>query len=752
MKKYLWLIGENNCTTMNNNSYYFWKHSVLKDDEILKYYVVKKNKTNKKIYKNLSKKERKYIVWQNTVKHWRLFIRANLFYVSLSYKDVMPSKLLFKNCSMQVKKPIIYLQHGTLAMKKLGYDGTSYNNNMFKFIIYNESIIEQFQKENDFKKYQLYYGKYHPRYMELLNKKDKIKEENQILWFITWREEFDTDTIGRDQLLRNIRRVIENKKLKEYQKQNCLKIKICLHSLFTKNQIKYLTNNINTEETEIVYSSKIDVMDEIVKSKALITDYSSLGFDFTFLNKPVLLFQPDIENYMVNRDMYCSVSELEEYNITTSRKLVEKIIGGSYEINNFFNKRLPSKIDYDYVKTGKHIDKMYDDFKQMQLNSVVFLGYNFFGRGGTISATYALAEGLLEKGYLVYMMSLKQTCPLANITVPYGLNINSLYRTRPKRKLEHIKRLMLGKWHYSYLKYDSNVKYLIPYTGYSLKKYLKNIKAQTVVSTRETIHFFLKNTKNSNIENKIYFFHTDANLVNNIFPGVIEKLNSLKLEKCAFVTEMNRKRYIEKLNFNNYDDYMVVGNSLTSNVIVKKDEIHSVKEKEIYRGIYLTRISKDRINDLNNAIEFAKYLKANKIENIVIDIYGKGDYVDKFEDIVEENDLDEYLNYMGLTITPHDELIKHDFAVDFSLNQSFGMTYIEGILNGLKTFAYHNYGSDEVLKDIDDSFIASNEDLVKKINNLPNVTREELVKNYEIITSKYSKEVVADKFIELVRK
>ena len=750
--KYIWLIGENNGTTMNNNSYYFWKHNVLKNDEILKYYVVEKNATNKKIYNKLSSEEKKYVVWQNSYKHWKLYLKANLFYVSLSYKDVMPNRLIFKKCSMQVKKPIIYLQHGTLGMKKLGYDGKSYNNNMFKFIIYNKSILEQFSKENDFKKYQLYYGEYHPRYMELVNKKDNTEEVNQILWFITWREEFDKDSNGRDQLIRSIRRVIENKDIKEFQEKNNMKIKICLHSLFTEKQVKDLKSNIDTSETEIVYSSKIDVMDEIVKSKLLITDYSSLGFDFTFLNKPVLLFQPDIDSYMLNRDMYCTLDELNKYNITTTRILIEKILSNKYEINEFFRKRLPERIDYQYVKNGKHIDKMYDDFKWMQLNSVSFIGYNFYGRGGTISATMALAEGLLEKGYLVYLMSLKQTCPLSKITVPYGLNVNSLYRTRPKRKIEHIKRLMIGKWHYSYFKYDSNLKYLIPYTGYALKRYLKNVKVNTVVSTRETVHFFLKDAKNDTIKNKIYFFHTDANLVDGIFPGVIKKLNDLKLEKCAFVTEMNRQRYIEKLNFTNYDDYMVVGNSLVSSSIVSKEEIHTVDKKDMYKGIFLIRISKDRVKDLNNAIEFAKYLKENKINNIRVDIFGKGDYLDKFEDLVYDNELEDYLNYKGLTTNPHEELIKYDFAIDFSLNQSFGMTYIEGILNGLKTFAYHNYGSDEVLKELPDSFIESNEDLVKKINNLPNIKREELVKNYEIITSKYSKEVVADKFIKLVRK
>ena len=48
--KYIWLFGENNGNTMNNNSYYFWKHVVSRNDEIEKYFVVKKiNKINKYI-------------------------------------------------------------------------------------------------------------------------------------------------------------------------------------------------------------------------------------------------------------------------------------------------------------------------------------------------------------------------------------------------------------------------------------------------------------------------------------------------------------------------------------------------------------------------------------------------------------------------------------------------------------------------------------------------------------------------------
>ena len=747
-KKYIWLFGENSGNTANNNSYYYWKMCVNKEDEIEKYFILSKNKKNRQVYEQLSENEKQHIIWKNSLKHYAYYHKADMLFVTLSFKDIQPSK-----GGGALNTPVIYLQHGTLAIKKIGYTGNSYNNHIFRFFIYNESILEQFRNENDFRDYQLYYAKYHPRYQELIRKQKNYKEkQNQIFWFITWREYFGKNQ-GTDQFLRNIKRTIENKSLVGYLEKENLTLKLCMHTLFTQKDKDYLKQNLKNVNIEIIDASKVDIMDEMVKSKLLITDYSSLGFDFTFLNKPVVLFQPDRDLYLKGRELYCAYEDLEKNSLESSSQLIRYILENNYQINPFFRRGLPKEIDYNYVLEGKHIEKMYKDMKNAQLNKIVFLGYNFFGRGGTISATKSLVEGLLEKGYLVELLSLKKTNRINNCSFPYGCTVKSIYVASKKSKKTILKRgLYLQNKHYSYLNYDSNKKYLIPYAGVGLQKYLDKIKAKTVVSTRETLHFFLKDAESKWLKNKVYFFHTDANLIENIFPGVISKLDDLQLEKCAFVTELNRQRYAEKLNFKNYEQYAVVGNALTSDSIVARDEIKAPGKKKKYVGIYLTRISKDRINDLKNVIEFGKYLKKNNISTIRINVYGTGDYVDQFEDLIFENDIDEYIFYKGLTQYPQLEIRKHDFTVDFSLNQSFGMSYIESTLNGSKVFAYPNYGSKEVLKEIPDAFIESFEDLVSKIHALAQTTDEELKKNYDNILKQYSRKVVSDKFLDLLER
>lgn len=748
MNNYIWLLGENDSATANNNSYYFWKQIVNKNDEIDKYIVLKKNKQNKEVYKSLSENERKFVLWKNSIKHYKMYFNADMFFVTLSYKDVMPTKLFGKSIKLKIKKPIVYLQHGTMGIKKIGYTGKSYNNNMFKFCIYNNKIRETFKQKNDFKDYQLYNAEFHPRYMELIKRDEKYKEKKQILYFLTWREYFGKN-IETELFIRNIKKLVSSKKLKEYLEKNDIQLKICVHAFFDNDILKDVYPAIVSDKISIIIQQSTDIMDELAKSKLLITDYSSVGFDFTFLNKPVILFEPDRDNYLEKREIYCTEEELEENSIRSIKELIDKIINEKYEINKFFRERLPQHINYNYIKSGKHIEKMYNDFSRIQKNKITFMGYNFYGVGGTVNATRALAEGLLERGYLVELLSLKRTKNPTNM--PYGLNITSIVFGKTKSLREKIIRnLHRSKKNYSYLKYDANVKLLHPYCGYKLTKMMKNIHTNTLISTRESLHLFLNDCSSEKVKQKIYFFHCPNENVEVLFPGVMDKIKEKRIHKAIFVTEKNRQAFKEQHKYDNYDEYAVIGNALEQYKIVNIDEIQPVEKKKLYRGIYLLRISKDRVDDLNNLINFGVFLKNKNIKNFILDVYGTGDYVEQFLDELEDKDIMDVINYRGLTTNPTEVLRNHDMMVDLSLNHSFGMTYIEAILNGKKVFCMKNPGSLEVMENIPNSYIESFDWLYEKINQIHTVSREELIENYKKIDEKYSRKVVTDKFINFL--
>lgn len=750
-EKYIWLFGENTAKTCNNNSFYFWDHVVLKQDKIDKYFILEKNETNKKIVKAMPREKAKYIIWKNSLKHYLFYNKADMFWVSLSYKDVCPTQVLWKKMEPKVIKPLIYLQHGTLAMKRLGYNGKSYNNNMFRFMLYNPKIIEQYSKENRFKPYQLYYAAYHPRYKELLRRNEiyqKEKKQKQILWFLTWREYLGNNK-ETQKLINNIKYIVNNSRFNNFLTENNYHFKICLHQFFDEKVIASIKPK-NAQNIEFVYPKNTDVMDELVKSDILITDYSSVGFDFTFLNKPVLLYQPDIDNYMTNRSFYCTVNEMKQYSIKNSKELIDTMLAGNYPINPFFKDRLPESIDYNYVKEGNHIDKIYEDMSKIQTNKITFIGYNLYGIGGTVSATKALAEALLEKGYLVELLSLKKIKKVKP-DMPNGLNIKTLYIAGSRRKKELIKRLFRTDIWYSYLKYDKNKKNLIPYVGFALKRKLKHIKSKTVVSTRESFHLFVKEASSKFIENKLYFFHTDAKVLKETFPKVMEQLKKVTLENAIFVTKTNQEDYKKIHGYDHYENSYVIGNTVESKIGIPIENIKKEdKIRKKYNGIVLTRISIDRKEDIDNIIEFGKYLKEKRKKNIIIHLYGKGDYLNEFKQLLEENEISQYIRYEGAVSNPQRKILESDFVLDLSFNQSFGMIYLEAILNGKMVFCRRNVGSLETLKEIPECYYENYEELIKKIENLKNMTKDDLKEHYNIIYDKYSRESVGSKFLEII--
>ncbi len=756
-QNYIWLFGENLGATSNNNSYYFWKHTVLRKDGIDKYIVLEKNSANLETYKTLSDEEKSFVVWKNSIKHFNIYFKADMYLVSLSYKDITPTKLLrFYNLNFFIEQPLIYLQHGTLGIKAIEYRGNSYNNNMLRFIYYNKDIKPVLKSYNKFKDYQLYYGVYPPRYKELVRRHREYsvrkKEGKELIWFMTWREYFGENYMT-DLFNYQMTAVLGNQDLADYLEKSKSTLTVCLHQFFDEEKIAIIKSKIKTDRIKLVHSNQIDVLDYLAKSDVLITDYSSVGFDFTALNKPVIMFQPDRKAYLEKRKLFCELEELEKYSITKASQLVDCIVNEKYYVNEFFRSRLPHSIDYDYILSGGHIEDMYKEFSEMQKNKVTFIGYNFYGVGGTVFATRSLAEALLEKNYMVELVSLK--CTNKPKDMPFGLQLTALYKANSRRKIELAKRgLFRFKRLYGHLDKDGSKEHLSPYAGMAMRKTLDKIKSKTVISTRESLHLFLNDAKSPKIDDKIYFFHCTAELVNEIFPDIVSEMEKIKIGKAVFVSEENRQLYLDKFNFKNYDDHIVLGNALESSRCVEREDIITDEEEahEGFCGMYLLRISQERKADIDNLIGFGKYLKENKIDDITIDVYGTGDYLDKFIKMIFDNELEDYINYCGQTTNPKHQMKAHDAVVDLTLNHSFGMPYIEAILNGKMVYCTENTGSREVLEGIDGCIYTSYEDLVNKIRRFPEITEEQLQNNYDKISQVYSRGVLGEKFVEFMNK
>ncbi|WP_218971547.1 CDP-glycerol glycerophosphotransferase family protein [Neobacillus soli] len=296
IKKPVWLIGENLGEIAQDNGFAFFQYCMKTENSEKYYYVSKQDNKNAENIKPYHAN----VLLYDSFKHYFLYWVCQYLIVSHGIRDTIPS--IVHNKLNNNPKRIIYLQHGIIAMKKLQFNKDSYNGKIKKFVV--SSVHEKnilIEKMNFKPKQVMVTGL--SRFDNLIDKSkdNKIKE---ILLIPTWREwlidsktefltsEFYNQYIGllRDPHLHGI--------LEKYN----LILKFFPH---IEIQRKYMDSfsSLN-ERIEVVNIDKTTVRDLIQESSLLITDYSSVVFDFNYLRKPVVFFQFDLHDYLRHRGSY----------------------------------------------------------------------------------------------------------------------------------------------------------------------------------------------------------------------------------------------------------------------------------------------------------------------------------------------------------------------------------------------------------------------------------------------------------------
>ncbi|MFT3952360.1 MAG: CDP-glycerol glycerophosphotransferase family protein [Oscillospiraceae bacterium] len=493
---YIWLFGENSAGTAENNSFVLWKDTVLRDAGIEKYFILKKTAHTKRIVRGLGK-ARRFVVWKDSLWHLRLFLKSDLFFVTLGCKDVLPERLFFKPLRLAVSRPLIYLQHGTLGMKRISINGRSYDNHLCRFFCYNPHIAADLIRCNDYQPYQLYFAGFHPRYQKTVSlyfnwldrngltnraaapvSPAEIKTDRTVFWFLTWRDYLENGASATT-LADAIQTVCSDERLARWAAENRVTITLCLHRNFRNTSLKLpKLPHIGT-----VWASDTDIAGNIAESFLLITDYSSLGFDFTLLGKPVLLFQPDFAEYTAERAFYCTEEALRPHRAESPAALIAQLIGGQYAINRFFADRLASPVDYAALMRGDQNQSINRDMVALQQSRVTFLAARWHEDDASSAAlcekARAMMRSFLEAGCLVRCVLLYAESREPDF--PNGVSVEPVVRAFYQSRAQRLKlRLFCRR---SYLRgFDARTRAVLPaYCGYALKKIARALGNERVV-------------------------------------------------------------------------------------------------------------------------------------------------------------------------------------------------------------------------------------------------------------------------------
>lgn len=354
----IWLIGERP-KEARDNGYHLFKYIKENQKGNRAYYLIDKNSDD-------FKKIKKYndIIQFGSFKHYiYYFLATKQINTHGSGYGCMPDMWACRllECIFKRKSKNVFLQHGvtkdfmpTLTKQKAKID-------MF---------VCGAKPEYEFIKNTFGYDKSEVKYLGFarFDNLHNFKAKKQILYMPTWRTwlaDMSRDEFKSTKYYENIQSFINNNKLKDILEKYNLKLIVCLHPITQKycDLLNTTSNNILVASTQ-----KYDIQDLLKESSLCITDYSSVAFDFAYMEKPVLYYQFDYNEYRSRHfqegyfsyinDGFGTVVEKENELISE----IEKNIKNDFIINNEMKKRISK---FFILKDDKNCKRIYDEIYKL---------------------------------------------------------------------------------------------------------------------------------------------------------------------------------------------------------------------------------------------------------------------------------------------------------------------------------------------------------------------------------------------------
>lgn len=194
----------------------------------------------------------------------------------------------------------------------------------------------------------------YPRYDKLYRVE---VNEKKFFFMPTWRNwiKLEDTKIEDTEYFKNIMEFVTNEKLNKFLEENNIKFNIYIHQLM-QDYLKSFSK-IKLGKNVQLLPKESEITEELQKSKVLITDYSSVAYDFFYLKKPILFFQFDKDEYQKKVGSYV---DLDKELFGKAVYNVDECVQGIIDLTNSnfkYEKNLYEKIEKLRPKFLKYSDK-----------------------------------------------------------------------------------------------------------------------------------------------------------------------------------------------------------------------------------------------------------------------------------------------------------------------------------------------------------------------------------------------------------
>lgn len=283
----IWIISERK-NDARDNGYWLFRYLREKHPELEVYYAIDVNCADYRkvrIYGNV-------VDW-GSYRHYYILSRSAII-ASTDFGLGFP-RLLMRPIVMRImplKQKFVFLQHGVIK------DNLTHAK---KHKLRADLFVCGAKPEYDYILKNFGYSDKEVKYLGLARFDSLCNTScgKQILYMPTWRNGLKDEGFQNSAFNKAISSFLSSDGLKTFLTETNTKLIFFLHPAFREKKRHFKT--FTCDNIEIANNEDYDLQDLLKSSSLLITDYSSIYFDFAYMNKPVIYYQFDYEEYRENQ-------------------------------------------------------------------------------------------------------------------------------------------------------------------------------------------------------------------------------------------------------------------------------------------------------------------------------------------------------------------------------------------------------------------------------------------------------------------
>lgn len=287
VKKQIWLIGERK-DTAQDNSYHLYQYIRKHHPNVNIYYVIDKKSPDYQFIKHLGN-----IIHFNSLKHtFYLLISHKTInsYVETSNMHTESYKKIMKYYPEWQQNEKIFIQHGVIGVSRVNHVLHKNRMNYSQFV-----VSSPFEKKHVMKEFGYSENEVIETGLARWDALEDTSTGKEILIMPTWRSWIKTEQqLFTSDYWRRYLSLLENEEFHRFLEQKDLTV-----TFFPHYQMQKLIGKFPAFHPRItVVKQGEETVQNLLRSHSmLLTDYSTVSFDFAYMNKPVLFYQFDYDDF-----------------------------------------------------------------------------------------------------------------------------------------------------------------------------------------------------------------------------------------------------------------------------------------------------------------------------------------------------------------------------------------------------------------------------------------------------------------------